>query len=727
MDVVQLARAPVRPACPRHPGSRVRLDGYVHNAWSEAHRRPRYRCVTEPQSRGHVFSLPIPVRQPTEQHPDSGATCPRCEHAYERHEGVRTGRDFVFGHVEIARLFLRIGEGMSLRDASAELRRSIFRVGRAGRDETAGGPDWPDETSRQANLAVNYLDAFAPAVIAPLHPRTWPAVIVVDSTTLMTRGYRTVATDVVDGGPPRGEPLRRVGNLKAGTILAALDPTGSVVVPCLIEAHGGKDIDSWKAFFGRLGGAPEWVVADLDPAIARAVRETWPAAILYHSRHHLAELMRRRALADGIPERIELDEPIELARPISWSPTRQTTRRYGEHPLFTAIAVAQHGPAEWTRLKALVEEHVPPECLGLRSWIATNELLIERQWRIASSHDRLPRSTGSLEGKLGEWLAPLRRRAGRWQNVRRLNLVLGLMTLRGRGQAHEARYAGLIRARFEATGQHSHLPAENELPVELVAGRARQMSWWRTWHDRAEASLPRLVRESEEGTRRRVEDDHLRRLRGRLAAIYAAENDLRTRSGIAVPPRGRPKRPGDRSGSSVSGKVVADFPDLVAEWDWDVNGDLDPRTVAAGGRGRIAWRCCLNPDHVWETRVADRTTKPSLCPYHMGIRVHPAESLAAYFPWLAREWHPTKNALRPDQVTRASGREITWLCENGHEWQAVVYARTLSKSGCPTCYRLETSERIKAGQQRARRIRDEQATVQLVAALAADHPAVADF
>ena len=33
----------------------------------------------------------------------------------------------------------------------------------------------------------------------------------------------------------------------------------------------------------------------------------------------------------------------------------------------------------------------------------------------------------------GEWLAPLRRRAGRWQNVRRLNLVLALITLRGRG------------------------------------------------------------------------------------------------------------------------------------------------------------------------------------------------------------------------------------------------------------------------------------------------------
>ena len=69
---------------------------------------------------GSTASLSVPpvaVRQPTEHHPDSGAACPTCEHVYARHEGVRTGRGFVFGHQEIARLFLRVGEGMSLRAA----------------------------------------------------------------------------------------------------------------------------------------------------------------------------------------------------------------------------------------------------------------------------------------------------------------------------------------------------------------------------------------------------------------------------------------------------------------------------------------------------------------------------------------------------------------------------------------------------------------------------------
>ena len=149
--------------------------------------------------------------------------------------------------------------------------------------------------------------------------------------------------------------------------------------------------------------------------------------------------------------------------------------------------------------------------------------------------------------------------------------------------------------------------------------------------------------------------------------------------------------------------VVADFADLVAEWAWDLNGDLDPAVLPAAARQRVAWRCCLTQAHVWETRVADRTAKPSFCPYHMGNRVHPSESLVAYYPWLAAEWHPTANELRPDQVTRASGRDVAWRCEQGHEWRSVVYARTLSASGCPTCYRLEAGVRSRAGKNRARK------------------------
>ena len=696
----------VRPRCPEHPDNRVWLDGFRRCQWSDVHRRPRYRCVTPEGTKAHSFSLPVAVRQPTERHPDAGAACPTCEHVYGRHEGVKTGRDFVFGHAEIARLFLRVGEGMSLRAASRELRESVFRVCHRHRPKRLFRSIRPGETSRQANLAVNYLDAFAPAVVAALHPTRWPRVLVVDARTLFTRAYRPAATRSTDGGPAEAW----VGTLKAGTILVALDGTGRRPVPCLMRVAGAKDADCWRAFFATLDGAPEVVVADLDPAIARAVRETWPDAILLPSRHHLAALMRDRALADGVPERIRLAAPIALTRALPW--TGERTRRFGLHPLHDAMLRAQRGSAEWAAFVALVERHVPADRLELRGWIATNEPLIRRSWQVTARLGGLPLSTGALEGSIGEWLAPIVRRAGRWQNARRLDLVLALMTLRARGEGREARYARIVRGLFAARGNRSHAPIDGS-------------SWWRTWQDHGEPSLPRLVREADRRWRRRAVSDHAAWVKERLGERYAAEVDLRTRLGLPTPPSGRPRRPSPHAGS-VKGRRLTDYEDLMLEWAWDVNADLDPARLAAGSSERVAWRCLLEPAHVWETRVADRTTRGSACPYHMGNRVHPAESLAAYYPWLAREWHPTRNELRPDQVTRASAREIVWRCELGHDWSAAVYQRTLSGSGCPDCYRLEAAARSRAGRERARRAHDtaEAAKVISLRVLASDGEAV---
>jgi hypothetical protein len=640
--------------------------------------------VTVPGTRGHSFSLPVAVRQPTEHHPDSGTGCPTCERRYARHEGVPTGRGFVFGHAEIARLFLRIGEGMSLRAASQELRESVFR---------SRGPS----TSRQANLAVDYLDAFAPAVVAALHPTAWPRTLVLDARTLFTRSYRAGRATVTDGEPDEAW----VAEQKAGTILVALDGTSPRPRPCLMRVAGAKDTESWKAFLATLDGRPDVVVADLDAAIARAVRETWPAAILLPSRHHLAALMRERALADDIPARVRAERAVPLARPLPWSGER--TKRWTDHSLHEAMLGALRGPEAWAAFLELVERHVPPDRLALRGWIATNEPLVRRQWEVAARLPGLPRSTGALEGAIGEWLAPIARRAGRWQNARRLDLVLALMTLRARGEAREARYARIVRDTFAAHGNRSHA-AE---PATSRSARSA-MGWWRTWKDHGEPSLPRLVREADRRWRRRAADDHAARVRERLAERYAAEADLRTRLDLPMPPSGRPRRPrADRAGDSVRGRRLSDYPELVAEWAWDVDGDLDPATLAAGSAARVAWRCLLEPAHVWQTRVSSRTHGATACPFHMGIRVHPAESLAAYYPWLAREWHRTRNALRPDQVTRASARRVVWCCESGHEWTAAVYQRTLSGSGCPECYRLEAAARSRAGKARAQRARDE--------------------
>jgi len=71
-------------------------------------------------------------------------------------------------------------------------------------------------------------------------------------------------------------------------------------------------------------------------------------------------------------------------------------------------------------------------------------------------------------------------------------------------------------------------------------------------------------------------------------------------------------------------------------------------------------------------------------------------SLAAMYPEIAAEWHPTKNGmLTPDKVNKASGHKVWWLGKCGHEWQMSISDRTLiftrkngrtkTQYGCPYC------------------------------------------
>ena len=71
-------------------------------------------------------------------------------------------------------------------------------------------------------------------------------------------------------------------------------------------------------------------------------------------------------------------------------------------------------------------------------------------------------------------------------------------------------------------------------------------------------------------------------------------------------------------------------------------------------------------------------------------------NLKLFFPEIAKEWHPTKNGdLKPEQVSKASGKKIWWICskDNEHEWKTSVANRTNFKSSthCPFCSRRRVS------------------------------------
>jgi hypothetical protein len=138
------------------------------------------------------------------------------------------------------------------------------------------------------------------------------------------------------------------------------------------------------------------------------------------------------------------------------------------------------------------------------------------------------------------------------------------------------------------------------------------------------------------------------------------------------------------SSITTKGKLMVDHdPELLDEWHPEKNGSIDPTTITVGSRVKVWWMC--ENRHEWQAYVKHRC-KGTGCPYCKGRRVGMDNSLAQVLPDLAKEWHPTYNdPLTPFDVRPGANRKVWWLCSNGHQWKAHIYARSAG-TGCPHCY-----------------------------------------
>ena len=125
-------------------------------------------------------------------------------------------------------------------------------------------------------------------------------------------------------------------------------------------------------------------------------------------------------------------------------------------------------------------------------------------------------------------------------------------------------------------------------------------------------------------------------------------------------------------------------PDLAAQWHPTKNAGVTPQDVMCGSRRKVWWKC---PEgHEWEASVKARSAGNG-CPMCAGkVLIPGVNDLAAVNPSLAAEWHPEKNGiLTPHDVMAGARRKVWWKCPEGHEWQAVINARTGEQNGCPVC------------------------------------------
>jgi hypothetical protein len=123
-------------------------------------------------------------------------------------------------------------------------------------------------------------------------------------------------------------------------------------------------------------------------------------------------------------------------------------------------------------------------------------------------------------------------------------------------------------------------------------------------------------------------------------------------------------------------------PELSEQWHPIKNGKLTSKDVLPKSSKKVWWLC--KKGHEWQATIYHRSHGTG-CPYCAGKAVSPDNCLKTINPKLSNEWHSTKNDdLTPEDVVASSGKKVWWICEKGHEWEAIIAHRNRG-GGCPYC------------------------------------------
>lgn len=142
---------------------------------------------------------------------------------------------------------------------------------------------------------------------------------------------------------------------------------------------------------------------------------------------------------------------------------------------------------------------------------------------------------------------------------------------------------------------------------------------------------------------------------------------------------------------SVKKSLAVKRPDLLSEWNFEMNEKILPEFVSYGSALKVWWTC--SEGHNYEMPVAKRTSRNSQCPICNGTIVTNDTSLYSLFPKIAKEWNEEKNSITVNSVRPGSNIKVWWKCEKGHEWEAIISSRTSKNTKCPYCIgRLATPE-----------------------------------
>ena len=134
---------------------------------------------------------------------------------------------------------------------------------------------------------------------------------------------------------------------------------------------------------------------------------------------------------------------------------------------------------------------------------------------------------------------------------------------------------------------------------------------------------------------------------------------------------------------------------LLAEWDYEKNGAIDPNTVADHSNKKFYWICPKG--HPSYLMPVTKRTKGDGCPVCSNHKIISGiNDFATTNPELMSEWCWELNSqegIDPTTFSYGSNRKAWWKCKKcGNTWYASVSNRTHVHSGCPYCANLKVKK-----------------------------------
>lgn len=137
-----------------------------------------------------------------------------------------------------------------------------------------------------------------------------------------------------------------------------------------------------------------------------------------------------------------------------------------------------------------------------------------------------------------------------------------------------------------------------------------------------------------------------------------------------------------------SNSFVNTNPELLEDWDYELNRNVNPRAITRGSGMQINWKCHIC-GYKWKARVPDRI-KGTGCPCcNRNVLVKGINDFATLYPLELAEWDYENNVVQPDQVI-SYNKKINWICSKcGYKWAATINDKVIrkDKTGCPNCAR----------------------------------------